>query len=708
MGNKIIYIVIITVILFHPLVSKANVDVIQNLIAQADLAEINSSDSLSYFLNQTEKLISEESPKNLQLSFLIQKGNFLKEKGSYSKAIEYYNQALEGSLGLTQANKKGMVYQSLGQCYYELGKIRHAYLAFDKSEALLTEQNNKGELAQTLYHKSVLYKQIEEYILAQKTIGQTLEILEQWTNDELLASCYLALGEIRMLCCNDNRGANNFNQKAIDLLVNHDPSKLLANAYSLAASTKKPKEAILFYEKSIDVLTQFENIHSTELTDERALNHYHIAQQHFKRNHYRKAMLAFDRAYQLFDKIENIEYASKSLSQKGASYFALDEYAIGLPYLLDAHEMAVNYQNQVAIETTAFNLYKGYEDLADLENALKFYKIHQTSKDALLTKAENTVLFFEDVHFETEQKVVLDIAQKLDNELALLNQMTKFQSFKNSLLFIFGILFVSLGVIYMLYRKQNITNKLLNLSNNDLKKKNDLILVQNLEIEKKYKENQTLLLEIHHRVKNNLQAISSLLSLQANYLTDEQALSAILGSQSRVQSVALIHQKLYQRQKLYSLDVKDFMDSLLVNLTNLFNVEQDSIKLHFSGAHLHFKLDTAIPLTLIVNELMTNTFKYAFPDKKGGRIDISLMQVDQKIILTYADNGIGLERKQLGTGFGSKLIGLLCKQLQGEFEIKETQSGLAYEFEFLNYELDLEGETPVQRKEFVEVQYHNL
>jgi len=706
MGNKIVYIVIITFLLFHPNFVKANADVIQDFIAQADLAKINSSDSLAFFLNETEKLISDETPPHLKLRFLTDKGDFLKSKQSFQQAISYYQKALAEPNISEQDALLAEIYKNLGMCYHGLGKIKEAHLWFNKSETLFVAQNNQRDLAEILYQKSLLYKQFGEYALANKTIDQTLNLLEEWTNNELKANCYLALGEIKMLCCTKVQEASDFYQMAIDLLVVDGPSKLLASAYRLMATSKQPKEAFLFYNKAKDVLKQLGTNDDINVAAETALNQYHLAGNYMERKHFREALNEFDLAYKLFNKIGNIEYLAKSLSQKGAAYYALDEYAIGLPFLIDAHKIAIDHANHAAIETTAYNLYEAYESIEDLGNALKYYKAYQTNKDALLEQTKNAGLLLEDVGFEDNQNAnsALASAQTQKNELVVFDQVgNRFKSFKNSFLLIFCILFISLGAIYMLYRKQNQTNILLNLSNDDLKKKNEIISSKNLEIEKKYKENRTLLLEIHHRVKNNLQAISSLLSLQANYLTDEQALSAILGSQTRVQSVALIHQKLYQRQNLYSLDIKDFIDSLLVNLANLFNVNEDATKLIFSGESLYFKLDTAIPLTLIINELMTNTFKYAFPNKQSGLIEVSLVEIDNKIILKYADNGIGLERKEMGTGFGSKLIDLLCKQLQGTCNIKESQTGLAYEFEFLSYELDLQRLSPLQKKEFVEM-----
>lgn len=254
-------------------------------------------------------------------------------------------------------------------------------------------------------------------------------------------------------------------------------------------------------------------------------------------------------------------------------------------------------------------------------------------------------------------------------------------------------LFIGLNIIIFLLYKRNKDSKSLQKVKLELKQKDDLIAFQKKEIDEhkgnlqvKEDENQELIREIQHRVKNNLQTITSLLSLQSANVDDMIALKTLTESQSRVQSLAIIHQSLYRKGKNIGIEFENYTQELFTNLANLFNLELNNAKLNYNGDNFTFDLDTSIPLSLIVNELMTNTFKYAYAIKDGS-INISLKEIDGTLQLTYFDDGISVSQNRHIKNFGSKLINLLCKQLGGTMEIIETSSGIVlYEFEFTNYD----------------------
>jgi len=187
-------------------------------------------------------------------------------------------------------------------------------------------------------------------------------------------------------------------------------------------------------------------------------------------------------------------------------------------------------------------------------------------------------------------------------------------------------------------------------------------------LEKQNKEKEFLLKEIHHRVKNNLEIVSSLLSLQAAELKDKGAANVMQESQNRVQSMSMIHQKLYQGTTLSAIEMKDYFHNLGSHILDSFGME-DRIKINYHMNKIDLDVDTAVPLGLIVNELLTNALKYAFNGQKNGVIDLKLEQLAKDILhLEISDNGSGKEpRGEIkGTGFGTQLINLLCHQLNGK------------------------------------------
>ncbi|MEM6264112.1 MAG: sensor histidine kinase, partial [Bacteroidota bacterium] len=180
---------------------------------------------------------------------------------------------------------------------------------------------------------------------------------------------------------------------------------------------------------------------------------------------------------------------------------------------------------------------------------------------------------------------------------------------------------------------------------------------------------ELLLKEIHHRVKNNLQTISSLLFLQSAHIQDEDVKQAVAAGQHRVESMALIHQKLYQKENLAAVEMKDYLHNLTNSLVDTFGYQPERIQVHIDMEELELDVDTAVPLGLIVNELITNSLKYAFPDGRKGKITVNLaQQADGKLELQVADDGIGAANTERGTSFGSQLIQLLTQQLGGTIE----------------------------------------
>lgn len=192
-----------------------------------------------------------------------------------------------------------------------------------------------------------------------------------------------------------------------------------------------------------------------------------------------------------------------------------------------------------------------------------------------------------------------------------------------------------------------------------------------------------LLKEIHHRVKNNLELVKSLIALQSAELEDSATKDAMIASQNRVQSMGIIHQKLYQGTNLGSVEMKDYFINLSEGILDSFNAE-DRVKIDCVMDDLELDIDTAVPIGLIVNELLTNALKYAFPEKREGEIKISMSRVKGEVIeLNVSDNGVGKQpqQKPKGTGFGTRLVQLLTQQLNGVMK-EQNQHGTLVSFTF--------------------------
>ncbi|WP_149275280.1 sensor histidine kinase [Pareuzebyella sediminis] len=207
------------------------------------------------------------------------------------------------------------------------------------------------------------------------------------------------------------------------------------------------------------------------------------------------------------------------------------------------------------------------------------------------------------------------------------------------------------------------------------------------EIERRIDEKENLLREVHHRVKNNLQTVSSLLSLQAKNTKNEQIKNVVNSSQTRVMSMAMIHEMLYMRNNLSKIQFKSYVNELTEYLVSSIKEKEIDITINIDIPDVQLGIDTAIPLGLLINETLTNSIKYAFEDNSKGQIDIVLRKEKNtdSYSLQICDNGIGFSQDidfKSADSLGIKLIHNLARQLKGSAKRISTPKGTKYEILF--------------------------
>ena len=310
-----------------------------------------------------------------------------------------------------------------------------------------------------------------------------------------------------------------------------------------------------------------------------------------------------------------------------------------------------------------FYLSQAYEALG------KAYAGNHNYREAYQAYSEYDKLKKEIFTAEADQHISLlltefDVAQKESTIIVQENQIKKQRSTQTLMILIGGLLLMILLLLYNSIETNKKKNRL-------LKKQND--------------EKEFLLKEIHHRVKNNLEVVSSLLSLQSEQVGDSKVADAMQKSQLRVHSMSMIHQKLYQGKSFSSIEMKEYFKSLGEYIVDIYGASE-RIHIECEMKKMELDVDTAIPIGLIVNELFTNALKYAFPDNRNGLIKISLIESGNQLQLEVSDNGIGknYHEKMEGTGFGTQLIELLTRQLEGKMSLS-VKKGTSVSIEFQNH-----------------------
>lgn len=279
------------------------------------------------------------------------------------------------------------------------------------------------------------------------------------------------------------------------------------------------------------------------------------------------------------------------------------------------------------------------------ENILKDSSI---STQQLLMAAMQSESALRNAQLNKEKELSLSLARENELKQKLLNDEKKN---KGILWAGIGVLAIAGAIIFWQYKRQRNKNAIINRQSGEL---------------------EVLNKEIHHRVKNNLQVISSMLDLQSQSLQDEKATAIIKEGIQRVQSMAFIHQNLYQGNAVNSVNMNEYIKMLSNHLFQTYNIRTDKIKFHTQIEDLKLHTDTAIPLGMILNELISNSLKYAFTKRDNGDIWVTMRKNDNELLLQVKDNGVGLPgnfNPEHSSSFGYEIIKAFSQKLKARMNI---------------------------------------
>jgi len=315
----------------------------------------------------------------------------------------------------------------------------------------------------------------------------------------------------------------------------------------------------------------------------------------------------------------------------------------------------------------------------DYRSAIKNLSDYRGFEEFNLRKAKDEEVKKLEVQYDVKEKENALLIK--DQHIALLNQNSKLDEIKlkqsrlerNITIAAVLVLLTAAGIFFKQYRDKKRINLIITRDSEVISNQNNVISQKNEHLELLLREKGWLIKEVHHRVKNNLQTIISLLESQAAYLEND-ALKAIETSQNRIYAMSLIHQKLYQSEDIQTIDMMVYIPELIKYLKDSFDI---SPKIDFNVEIDQVSLDAsiAIPLALIINEALTNSIKYAFPDNRHGDIFISLREQGELLKLELADNGIGMDTNSIKANpasLGLQLIKGLIKEIHGEVSFKNN------------------------------------
>ena len=399
-----------------------------------------------------------------------------------------------------------------------------------------------------------------------------------------------------------------------------------------------------------------------------------IGKCHVELKQYKEAIPHLESAINTLKKYKSKELSSEITENSLAiseCYLQLQDYEKATDFLSDNLETSTT--ENLLRKNRLLALY--YDKTEDYKNAALYLKKNIRVRDSILDnqselrKQQLATVMGQDL--AVSQTMLAE--QKLALEKSRSDMMAKD---RNINLVLISLLFTLVGFAGLVYAYlKSIKNQ-------------RLIAEQKYIIENSLVEKDSLLKEIHHRVKNNLQMVSSLLSLQTKNTRSKAAIEALEEGKSRVKAMALIHQKLYQNEDLSVIEMQSYIESLINSVQSVYKKGGHNINITVDAEGVELDIDRAIPFGLMLNELVSNSFKYAFPENdENGKIYIHIRKIGEKEgYFEYSDNGIGLPEdtdERANSSMGIRLMNRLANQLQTTLNIDKTaEDGVRYWFNF--------------------------
>lgn len=569
-----------------------------------------------------------------------------------------------------QLSKKNEQFNTLGEAYIGLAKWHEDHTILDSSIVYLKKaisvyekQDMTKELAETYLLLVTNYSGTAEYDKGSETVFKALALYEKLGDQQGVALCYTKICDLLYYSDSYAEGAE-YCKKAIAIQEKNGYEEDLALSYRRLAENQlflgDLDESLANMNQAIDL---YKKIGETGPPILACYNGRGNIYKYMER--YEEAIEDYNRCYEGAKAIGLERYMMPPTANIGHVYLLQGKHAEALPYNLRAIEIMKRIGNSKNLWENYMHVSNIYSELGDYKNALEYHELYEQGHTEYL----NTIIARKD----SELQVKYETAQK---DLAILDKEAKIAQQRKTQWLYIGIAGLLAVILFGMY----FTLK-------NIRKKRKALAVLNSELDAKNRQNELLLKEIHHRVKNNLEMVKSLIALQSAKLEDGASKEAMLASQNRVQSMGIIHQKLYQGENLGSIEMKDYFMNLSEGVLDTFNAEE-KVKIECAMDQLNLDVDTAVPIGLIVNELLTNALKYAFPEGVKGQINISLTQENNDLLLKVSDNGIGKTEGSIpkGTGFGTQLIQLLTQQLNGTI-MEDHKNGTAVFFNFKNYKI---------------------
>lgn len=585
----------------------------QAISSYGEFRRLAGKDSVFYYQEKAANIYKELGNDKLYARSMGPLGQAFKNQGEYEKAIEYLNVCLNYAQKAKDSIVVAVTLDNLGDATRLLARNDESLDYYFKAAKLFKKLGFTGNYASNLNSIGLIYRVEGKHEKEIEYFKKSIEALEDTNEPVRKGNAHLNLATAYSAKNQDSKAIQHF-QHAMSLYdsANYEVGKTFVyNGFSSFYESKND------YKKSLEY----------------ALKNIELATKH-------------NMLVQLAD----------AYSHAGKCYGELDQLENAIVYFKKAYELDRKGGRLNRSNSWAKQLATIYEAKQNHREALKYFRLHASESDSLVNK-ENIEKFKEvELNYAYNQQRMVDSLKvaKEKETIALKHEQDLLREKQSQNVLFFALLLIAVIAIFSFIafkrkQKQEVA----------LKEKNDVI-------EKALNEKQLLLKEINHRVKNNFQIVSSLLEIQSKGIEDEKALKLAQEGRERINSMALIHQRLYQNDDLL-IHFQEYMEKLVGELQYIYGGKETKVNLDVPD--LTFDIDTAIPLGLIVNELVSNAFKYGFKGEGNQELNVQLnKEQDGTYKLKVQDNGVGVPEGfnvEKAKSLGLRLVRRLSKQLHG-------------------------------------------
>jgi two-component sensor histidine kinase/Tfp pilus assembly protein PilF len=601
-------------------------------------------------------VISSTNIDTVKIKSLLELSNTLR-KTEIKKAFSYAEEALTLSENSGLKIETGKSLMQIADLYRIESNYTRAKEFYFKAFDTFKEANDQKGMSSASNNLGLIYDIEGQYAEALKFFYVSLRINERLNDKASISYSYNNIGGVNELLGN-YEVALDFYFKSLKLKEELKNKSGVANTNNnigeVYKKSRRYEEAMKYYQLSLQQKKALNNKAGMANT----LNN--IGEVFLLTSDHGKALEYYNQSLQLFIDLDNKSGKATVYNNIGFLFLKMRQYEQAAEYVKKGLSLAIEIGLTPEQQKSYLILAEIFEASGNYKKANEYIRMNSAMKDSL--------------NNDKSSKLISEMQAKYDHEhsrkeISLLTRekhLQQLEIYTSRILIIsvsigFGLLLILVVVVIRGYKQKQ--------------KVNNQPVEQNLRITKQKEEKELLLKEIHHRVKNNLQIINSLLRLQSYQIEDKKSIALFEECQNRILSMAMIHEKLYKSKDLANINVDNYIITLAEGLMRSYNTSKD-VELKVECSVDKIGIDTLMPLGLILNELISNSLKYAFTGRDNGKIIIRIYKKgNDKLEMLVSDNGVGLPDDfswQNQTTLGVELVKTLVEQINGTIQVNKA------------------------------------